>query len=369
MKEERESSGFVPREYDVFTGMDVDKRSIAVTFLNHEGKTRSLKIPYNTEQLIRYVNKHYSGQRVAFAYEAGPTGFGLYDEITEKGYFCLVASPASIPMAPGKMVKTNRLDSKKISENLRGGQLKGIHIPSQSYRDLRQLTQMRDTYVKQLVATKLRIKSLLLYTGVPFPETSPSSQWTSMVIKELQDIKCSRGTRIKLDQLILSLGFFTQNIVDITKAIRKFCDSDEEIKRNIEYIKSIPGIGYITASQLLARIGDWHNLERADQLGSFLGLVPREKSTGDDINKGSITKTGNGRLRSKLIQCAWSNIRRDPELNEFYNRMYTRHYGKFASRKAIVAVARKLTMRIYAVLTQQRNYEVRQKKEPVPLLH
>jgi len=369
MKEKQESSGFIPREYDVFTGMDVDKKSIAITFINHEGERRSLKIPYNTEQLIRYINKHYSGQRVAFAYEAGPTGFSLYDEITEKGYFCLVASPSSIPTAPGNRVKTNRLDSKKIAENLRGGQLKGIHIPDQSYRDLRQLTQMRDTYVKQLVATKLRIKSLLLYAGIPFPETSSNSQWTSSVIKELQDLKCSGGTRIKLDQLILSLKFFTQNIVDLTKAIRKFCDSDDEIKQNIEYIKSIPGIGYITASQLLARIGDWRKLERADQLGSFLGLVPREKSTGDDINKGSITKTGNGRLRSKLIQCAWSNIRRDSELKDFYDRMYVRHYGKFASKKAIVAVARKLTMRVYAVLTQQRKYEISYRKDSVSLLH
>ena len=245
--------------------------------------------------------------------------------------------------------------------------MKGIHVPTQPYRHLRHLTQLRDTFVKQMKATKCRIKSLLLYEGIPFPEVSPSSQWSSKVIQELQNLKCSEPVRFKLDRLLLSLEFFRSNIIDTTRSIRSFCQSNAELRRNIGYIRSIPGIGWVTASQLLARIGDWRQLQRVEQLGSFLGLVPREHSTGEDVNRGSITSIGDDRLRSKLIQCSWSSIRLDPEIREFFYRIYIRHHGKYAARIAIVAVARKLSTRIFAVLTQQRNYEVRQTTKSVPL--
>nr|MBA3569665.1 transposase [Pyrinomonadaceae bacterium] len=156
---------FIPRDYDIFGGLDVDKKSIAVTFTDHGTMQKSLRLPYSADQLLNYTRKHFPGQRVAFVYEAGPTGFGLHDELRATNHPCLVVSPAMVPRAPGQRVKTNRLDSKKLSEGLRGGQLRSIHVPMQSYRELRHLVQLRDTQVAQLTATKCRIKSLLLYEG------------------------------------------------------------------------------------------------------------------------------------------------------------------------------------------------------------
>ena len=151
-------TAFVPLEYDVFAGLDVDKRSISVTFNSHQGFMRSMRIPYKADHLVNYVRKHFGEQKVAFAYEAGPTGYGLYDELSAQAYACLVVAPSMIPKAPGQKVKTNRLDSRRLSESLRGGQLKGIHVPSGPYRELRHLTQLRDTCVSQATATKQRIK-------------------------------------------------------------------------------------------------------------------------------------------------------------------------------------------------------------------
>jgi len=164
---------FIPTEYDIFAGLDVDKRSISVTFTNHQGFIRSLRMPYSVEQLLNHVRKHFADQKVAFAYEAGPTGYGLYDGLVAQAYACLVAAPSMIPKAPGQRVKTNRLDSRNLSENLRGGQLKSIHVPSPVYRELRHLTQLRDTFVSEMVAMKLRIKSLLLFEGIDFPLLHP----------------------------------------------------------------------------------------------------------------------------------------------------------------------------------------------------
>jgi transposase len=361
------SKAFVPRDYDVFAGLDVDKKSISVTFANHQGFIRSLRVPYSAEHLVNHVRKHFPDQKVAFAYEAGPTGYGLYDGIVAQDYPCLIASPSMIPKAPGQRVKTNRLDSRGISENLRGGQLKSIHVPSVLYRELRHLTQLRDTFVSELVAMKQRVKSLLLMEGLEFPPAPAGSQWSFMVKDKLRKLACSSTVRFKLDQLLDSLEFNEKQVLKTITEIRRFCRTDPELSGCIKYLMTISGIGWITASQLLARIGDWRELKNIRQLAGFLGLVPTEHSTGERIDRGSITRTGNERLRSKLIQASWSAIRQDSELREFFRSVCRNHPREVASRVAIVAVARKLSVRISVVLMKQRPYEVREKVHSAPL--
>lgn len=355
----------IPRDYDIFGGLDVDKKSMAVTFTDHGTMRKSLKLPYSPSQLLNYTRKHFPGQRVAFVYEAGPTGFGLHDELTAASHPCLVVSPAMVPTAPGQRVKTNRLDSNKLSEGLRGGQLRGIHVPTESYRELRHLVQLRDTQVAQLTATKCRIKSLLLYEGIPFP--SANGRWSGQVLRQLEALPCSGAVRFKLDRLIDALQFHFQSAAVVQKEIRRFCQNDPELRRSIGFLASLPGIGSITATHALARLGDWRQIENVRSIAGFLGLVSSEHSTGDKENRGSITRSGDSRLRNKLIQCAWVAINKDPELRTFYRRIYERHPRKVAARKAIVAVARKMTTRMYAVLKEQRPFVIRADNSIAPL--
>lgn len=357
----------IPQDYDIFAGLDVDKRNISVTFVSHQKMIKSLRIPYSAEHLINYVRKHFPSQRIAFAYEAGPTGYGLHDSLQAQDYLCLVACPSMIPKVPGSRVKTNRLDSQKLSESLRGGQLRGIHVPSHPYRHLRHLTQLRDTAMGQVVATKSRIKALLLFEGIAFPDAPPASQWSYLVIAKLKELRCAEAVRFKLDRLLETLEFSQKQAVEVLREIRRFCRQDPELKRSIEYLTSIPGIGWIVASHLLARIGDWRHLRDARQLAGFLGVVPTEHSTGESVNRGSITRSGDRRLRAKLIQAAWSATRQDPELRDFYRSIYRKHPRDRAASKAIVAVARKLTTRIHAVLRDQRPYVVRDDRVSAPL--
>ena len=358
---------FIPRDYDVFAGLDVDKRSISVTFANHQGLLKSLRMPYSVEHLVNHVRKHFPEQKVAFAYEAGPTGYGLYDGLEAQAYRCLIASPSMIPKAPGQRVKTNRLDSRMLAQNLRGGQLKSIHVPTAVYRELRHLTQLRDIFVSEMVGMKLRIKALLLFEGIEFPPAPAGSQWSFMVKAKLRKLPCSSTVRFKLDQLLDSLEFNEKRVVKTTQQIRRFCKEDPELSRCMKYLMTICGIGCIVASQLLARIGDWRELKNIRQLAGFLGLVPTENSTGERTDRGSITHSGDPRLRSKLIQASWSAIRQDGELREFFRAVCRTHPRNIASRVAIVAVARKLSVRISVVLMQQRPYEVRKKVKSAPL--
>ena len=361
------SQTFIPRDYDVFSGLDVDKRSISVTFTDHDRFLKSLRMPYSAEHLLNHVRKHFPNKKVAFVYEAGPTGYGLYDGIVAQGYPCLIAAPSMIPKAPGQRVKTNRLDSKSLSENFRGGQLKSIHVPSALYRELRHLTQLRDVLVSELAGMKQRIKSLLLFEGIEFPPAPPGSQWSFLVKDKLRKLACSGTVRFKLDQLLDSLEFNEKQVLKAIREIRRYCQNDPELSQCMKYLMTLPGIGWITASQLLARIGDWRELNNIRQLGGFLGLVPTEHSTGERTDRGSITRTGDERLRSKLIQASWSAIRQDGELREFFRTVYRKHPREIASRVAIVAVARKLSVRITVVLMKQRPYEVREKVHSAPL--
>lgn len=358
-------STFVPRDYDIFIGLDVDKKKMVLTCSDHGTMQRSLSMPYSGSQLLNYTRKHFPGQRVAFVYEAGPSGFGLYDELTAAQHSCLVVSPSMVPSAPRNRVKTNRLDSKKLSEGLRGGQLRGIHVPPPIYRELRHLVQLRDTQVAQLKATKCRIKSLLLYEGIAFP--APNERWSAKVLRELEKLPCNPSVRFKLDRLIDALQFHFLTAAQVQKEIRRFCNQEPGLKQSIAFLTSLPGVGIITATHAVARLGDWRQIENVRQIAGFLGLVSKEHSTGDKENRGEITRIGDQRLRNKLIQCAWTAIRKDPELRAFYLQVFERQPKKVAARKAIVAVARKLTTRMYAVLKEQRPYVIRADSSIAPL--
>jgi transposase len=364
MRESR-AAEFIPREYDIFVGLDVDKKSMAVTFTDHGMLQRSLRLPNSATQLLNYTRKHFPQQRLAFVYEAGPTGFGLHDELTAAQHPCLVVSPSMVPSAPRNRVKTNRLDSKKLSEGLRGGQLRSIHVPPQTYRELRHLVQLRDTQVQQLRATKCRIKSLLLYEGIPFP--AANEKWSGWVLRELEKLPCNPTVRFKLDRLIDTLQFHFETAARVQKEIRRFCNQESGLKQSISLLASLPGVGVITATHAVARLGDWRQIKDVRQIAGFLGLVSSEHSTGSKENRGEITHIGDYRLRNKLIQCAWTAIRKDPELRAFYRRIYEHRPKKTAARIAIVAVARKLTTRMYAVLKQQRPFVIRVNSSIAPL--
>jgi transposase len=268
---------FVPQEYDVFGGLDVDKRSISVTFTSHQGFIRSLHMPYSAQHLVNHVHKHFPNQKVAFAYEAGATGYGLYDGIVSEGYRCLIVSPSMIPRAPSQRVKINRLDSRGLSENLRGGQLKSIHVPSEVYRELRHLTQLRDTFVSEMAGMKQRIKSLLLLEGISFPPAPAGrGQWSLAVRAKLRKLECSRSVRFKLDQLLENLEFSEKQALKTTREIRRFCKEDPELSQCIKYLMSICGIGWIVASQLLARIGNWRELKTFGNWQGFWVGAQRE---------------------------------------------------------------------------------------------
>src|SRR5436853_6640280 len=119
--------------------------------------------------------------------------------------------------------------------------------------------------------------------------------------------------------------------------------------------------------QRVARSGGSRELRNVRQLRGLLRLDPSERAAGEGAVRGWITRTGDERLRSKMILASWSAIRKDAELREFFRLICHRHPRREGPRVAIVAVARKLSVRISVVLMQQRPYVVREKVHSAPL--
>lgn len=347
-----------PREYDVFIGMDVDKRSIALTHVDHLGLEKSVKMAHKSEMVLSFVRNHFAGKHAALVYEAGPTGFGLYDDLTAAGYDCMVVSPASVPTARGKRVRTNRLDSRKLALQLRGGSLESIHVPTEEYRMLRELVQLRKVHVKDISGNKCRIKALFLRNGLEFVWSTPGGYWSKSVVSGIKSFECAPALRFKLDLLLEDLEFAQRQALRCQVTIRKMVEANKELCESVTYVMSLPGVGWIVASYAVARIGDWRLLGNSHETGSFFGLVPTEDSTGEGADRGSITKAGDPTMRSLMIQAAWSAIREDGDLLEFYQRLYKGHPKDKAARIAIVAVARKLAARMHCVLKERRPYQV-----------
>ena len=344
-------------EYDVFIGVDVDSKSFATTYFNHETlQGHSLKMPAKAENMHSYFQKRFPGKRLLYAYEAGPTGYGLHDYLVGHQQSCMMVHPAGVPKAPNNRVKTNRLDSYNLAEQAKSGQLKGIRVPSESYRELRHLVNLRQQYAQDQRSTKQRIRSLVLFENIQLPGNP--KPWTSRYRYALNQISLKETLRFKLDLLLKDMDHARDRLLLMHRQIRQFCFHQESIQKNLGYLRSIPGIGIVVSTYLLSRIADPAYLRNVRELGAFCGLVPSENSTGDKIQKGSITHMGDSTLRSLLVEAAWIAIGKDKELGEFYYRLRAKGKGDSACRIAIVAVARKLTHRIYRVLKEQRPYVI-----------
>lgn len=344
------------KEFDIFIGVDVDQRSYAFTVKDQNNMSTSHKIPAIPENLYHYILKMYNGKKVICAYEAGGSGYHLHDYMSDRQVACLIAPPPSIPKASNDKVKNNRIDSDKIAKHLKNGDLPHIRVPHEAYRSLRLLTRSREDYVDSGRIAKQRIKALLLFAHLYRSIKEPSSNWSNRYIMELKNLACQPVTRQRLNFLLEDLKYSRNQNLKILKELRSFCTQQPDIQRNIYYLRSIPGIGFITAVTVLANIGDPIHLKNVREIAGFSGLVPTEHSTGEKVSKGGITHLGNPVLRSLLIEAAWVVIRHDTRLRQFYNRIRTKNHPGIGARKAIVAVARKLTMIIYKVLKEQREY-------------
>ena len=349
-----------PKEYDMFIGIDTSKKSYSITHMDQNQNKHSLKSPADPQAVYNYFQKRFPDKRLLYVYEAGCTGYGLHDYLTSHSQNCIIVHPASVKQAPRDRVKNDRIDSQKLSEQALGGQLRGIRVPDETFRKLRHLATTRQSYAQDGRRSKQRIKSLLLFENIQLPqEIETGKHWTKKYRDSLKTIPIANEVvRFRLNILLEDLEHANKRLLLIHRELRTFCQKEPSIQKNLGILRSIPGFGFVVSTYFLSRIGDPANLRNVREIGSFAGVVPSEHSSGDKIQKGAITHMGDKELRRLLVQAAWIAIRKDRELEQFYNRIKNKNPRNCGPQIAIVAVARKLTARAHKVLKEQRAYIV-----------
>lgn len=239
---------------------------------------------------------------VVVAYEAGPTGYGLARELAGRGIGCVVAAPSKIPRAPGDRVKTDRRDAEHLVRLLLAGKLHAVRVPGGEEEALRDLVRAREAVRVDLMRSRHRLSKLLLGHGVRFEDgaawTVRHQEWLATVTLERPAAQTTLlDARGAVDALIHRRDRLEREIVALVPS------SPWAVQ--VGRLRCLRGIDTLTAVGLCAEIGDFERFARAEQLMSYVGLVPSESSTGQQRRLGAITKTGSTHARRLLVEAAW----------------------------------------------------------------
>src|SRR5712664_1086404 len=354
----------------VFVGMDVHKESIEVTLAEQGGELRRLgQIGGDRGSLLKMARKLQSqgGQRV-FVYEAGPCGFWIYREITALGHRCMVVSPSLIPRRAGDHVKTDRRDSERLASLARAGELEAIHVPDIGDEAIRDLVRARDDAVIAQRRVRQQLKALLLRNEIRYVG---KSSWTAAHRRWLSELKLPEpAQQIAFEEYVDAITVTTGRIERLTGAIEAQVAS-WRFAPVVAALQGMRGIQFVHAVTLIAELGDLTRFACARQLMGYLGLVPRENSSGEHRHQGSITKAGNSYARRALVEAAWAYRhparvtriiatrqsqlpkaacdiawRAQLRLSAKYRRLAARHLNH---NKIVVALARELAGFVWAI--------------------
>jgi len=280
---------------------------------------------------------------VRVAYEAGPTGYGLARELGKRGVECVVAAPSKIPRASGDRVKTDRRDAELLVRLLLAGKLHAVRVPGAEEEALRDLVGAREGVRVDLVRCRHRLSKLLLRHGIRFED---GDAWTDR-------------HRAWLNGIVLQWPAAQATLLDVRGAIDALTHRRDALEREIVsmlpsspwtaqvgVLRCLRGVDTLTAVGLCAEVGDFTRFGRAEQLMSYLGLVPSENTTGQQRRLGSITKTGSAHARRLLVEAAW-HYRPRPNLSK---RLTERQAGQPQEAVAVAWTAQKRLHRTWARL-------------------
>jgi transposase len=338
----------------VFCGIDIHKLRWVICYYCDGQLLEKVSIPGDVLSLYNHTRRLYSSARsVQFVYEAGFSGFTLCRQLKKMGYYCMITPPNRIPSDHGK-VKTDKRDAEKLAMFFAGGLLKSIYVPPSSVEADRQLIRDRHSSQKKLTRVKNQIKSLLNLLGVSW-SADKGRKWTKAYLRWLESVEFEEANfRYILDQHLKEYQFYRSQISELTRRLRKLSTSDKYAV-NFKRLTSCKGVGLITAMTYLLELHDVTRFSSSKQLSSYLGLTPSQHSSGEHVRLGHITREGNSHVRRALVESAWTVIRHDPVLRDKYNRIRAKGSN---GKKAIVAVARSLAIRLRRCLLDETPYVI-----------
>jgi len=290
-----------------FIGLDVHAETIAVAVAEPSGEVRSLGvIPNRAESVGRLIRKLGKPGQLRVCYEAGPTGYVLYWQLSELGVKCEVVAPTLVPVKAGDRVKTDRRDAEKLARCYRAGDLTAVWVPDAAHEALRDLVRARLAAKRDQLRARHRLSKFLLRHGRR--ATEGVGAWTERYLEWVKTLHFEHAAQqMTLQDYLHEVEHAGERIVRLERSIDTAIETlPVKMRAVIEALQSLRGIAQISAVSIMAEIGELSRFEHPRQLMGYSGAVSREHSSGERINRGPISKAGNAHLRRIAVEAAWA---------------------------------------------------------------
>jgi transposase len=298
--------------------MDVHKESITFAVLPADAAapTRVDKLSNDPLKLKRYLDRLAANAEIRACYEASGAGYVLQRALRDWGYSCEVIAPSMIPTMPGHQRKHDKHDAAQLARLYRAGELKVVRIPSEAEERVRDLVRCRETFQRETLKSRHYVLKFLARRGFVYRE---GTNWSSRHFVWLKQL-ASANSPLKCEDLAV----YREYLALLEYKLARRDDLDRQIEQlaltpalaqAVAVLQCFRGLKVHGAMVLATELVDWQRFETAGQLMTYLGLVPREHSTGGRERRGSITKAGNRHCRHVLVQAAWS-YRHKPRVGE-----------------------------------------------------
>ncbi len=323
-------------------------------------------------EMVEFLkNKYGEDTNVICGYEAGCLGYTLFHTLDNHGVECRILAPSTMPSARGKKrVKTDKRDARIIAQNLAYNTCSFVTVPEEGDMEIRDYIRMRDDHKNALKKIKQQILSFCMSHGY----RCEHRHWTNAHISWLRSFECTEMHRETLNEYILTLDTLNEKIERFDSRINEL-SSGGKYQEDVRNLSCLLGIKNTGALSILVETGDFARFPTAQNYASFLGLVPGEHSSADDVNRLGITKAGNTHLRKILVEASQSICRGTPgykskdlkarqrdcdadvvayadRANERMRRRYYKLISKGKKRNvAVTAIARELACFIWGIKT------------------
>jgi transposase len=326
-----------------FIGLDVHAETIAVAVAEPDGDVRSLGvIPNRPESIQKLVKKLGPPQQLRVCYEAGPTGYVVYWQLTALHVACEVVAPTLVPVKSGDRVKTDRRDALKLARSYRAGDLTPVWVPDAAHEALRDLVRAREAAKKDQLRARHRLGKFLLRHGRRPP--TGTRAWTQAHLTWVRSAVhfAHAAQEVTLLDYVHEVDHVAGRIERLERAIDEaVTTAPVQMRTVIAALQALRGIAQVSAVTIVAEVGELSRFAKPRQLMGYSGAVASEDSSGPRIRRGAITKTGNAHLRRIIIEAAWT-YRHRPSVGPTLRK---RH---IAVNPEVIAIAWKAQHRLHA---------------------
>lgn len=326
-------------------GVDMHKRFSAVAVLDDGGQViREERLEHPDRQRLAEFFQGYRGAAVA-TLEATRNWYWLLELIEAQGVSVKLAHPLRVRLIADAKIKTDRIDAKILAQLERTGFLPEAYIPPPEVREQREWLRYRTALVHTRTGLKNRVHAVLDKLGITHEYTDLFGR---RGLEFMKTVQLPEAYRFELSEYLDLVVRLDGMVATVTKRIRGMLKPDPRAR----WVLSVPGIGDIIAYLLLSEIGDISRFPSAKRLTGYGGLAPGIRQSADHVWEGHITHQGNRYIRWGLIEAAQLAPEKDPALHGFFWQLARRRGNK----KARLAVARKLCVAVWHVLTYGQEY-------------